>query len=226
MIWCVEDDSSIRDIELYVLSSAGFDAKGFEDGISFWNALKNEKPELVVLDVMLPGMDGIELLTKMKEDASYREIPVILATAKGQEYDRIRGLELGADDYIVKPFSVMEMVSRVKAVLRRCKSQTKDKVLKAGKITLNLTEHIVSVEEQRVQLTYKEFELLHLFLEHPGMVYTREHLFSHIWNSDYMGDSRTLDSHIRSLRQKLGTYGKCIETIRNVGYRWEASYDK
>lgn len=226
MIWCVEDDSSIRDIELYVLGSAGFDAKGFEDGISFWNALKNEKPELVVLDVMLPGMDGIELLTKMKEDASYREIPVILATAKGQEYDRIRGLELGADDYIVKPFSVMEMVSRVKAVLRRCKSQTKDKVLKAGKITLNLTEHIVSVEEQRVQLTYKEFELLHLFLEHPGMVYTREHLFSHVWNSDYMGDSRTLDSHIRSLRQKLGSYGKCIETIRNVGYRWEASYDK
>lgn len=226
MIWCVEDDSSIRDIELYVLGSAGFDAKGFEDGISFWNALKNEKPELVVLDVMLPGMDGIELLTKMKEDASYREIPVILATAKGQEYDRIRGLELGADDYIVKPFSVMEMVSRVKAVLRRCKSQTKDKVLKAGKITLNLIEHIVSVEEQRVQLTYKEFELLHLFLEHPGMVYTREHLFSHVWNSDYMGDSRTLDSHIRSLRQKLGSYGKCIETIRNVGYRWEASYDK
>lgn len=226
MIWCVEDDSSIRDIELYALNSVGFETKGFEDGISFWNALKNEKPELIVLDVMLPGMDGIEILTKIKESSMHRDIPVILATAKGQEYDRIRGLDLGADDYIVKPFSVMEMVSRVKAVLRRCKPQETEDVLKTGKLIVNLKEYTVSIDEQRVQLTYKEFELLRLFLSHPGMVYTREQLFSQVWNMDYMGDSRTLDSHIRSLRHKLGEYGKMIETIRNVGYRWEVSNDK
>lgn len=226
MIWCVEDDSSIRDIELYALNSAGFETKGFEDGTSFWNALKNEKPELVVLDVMLPGLDGIALLTKMKESVDYREVPVILATAKGEEYDRIRGLDLGADDYIVKPFSMLEMASRVKAVLRRCKTQKKNDILKEGTLIVNLKEHTVNVDGQRVQLTYKEFELLRLFMSHPGMVYTREQLFFQVWNTDYMGDSRTLDSHIRSLRQKLSSYGKLLETIRNVGYRWEASNDK
>ena len=226
MIWCVEDDSSIRDIELYALNSAGFETKGFEDGTSFWNALKNEKPELVVLDVMLPGMDGIELLGKMKGSEKYKDIPVILATAKGQEYDRIRGLDLGADDYIVKPFSMMEMVSRVKAVLRRCKPKTEEAILKTDGLIVNLKEHTVSVDGQRIQLTFKEFELLRLFLSHAGMVYTREQLFSQVWNMDYMGDSRTLDSHIRSLRSKIGTYGKMIETIRNVGYRWEVSNDK
>ena len=226
MIWCVEDDSSIRDIELYALNSTGFEAKGFEDGTSFWNALKNEKPELVVLDVMLPGMDGIELLSKMKESTVYKEIPVILATAKGQEYDRIRGLDLGADDYIVKPFSIMEMVSRVKAVLRRCKPQQTEEILKIDDLVVNLKEHTVNIENQRISLTYKEFELLRLFLSHQGMVYTREQLFSQVWDMDYMGDSRTLDTHIRSLRHKLGTYGRMIETIRNVGYRWEGAHDK
>lgn len=225
VIWCVEDDSSIRDIELYALESSGFETKGFEDGTAFWHALKNEKPELVILDVMLPGMDGIELLSKMKESVAYRDIPVVMATAKGQEYDRIRGLDLGADDYIVKPFSIMEMVSRVKAVLRRCRPQETDGILKSGNLIVNLQVHTVFAEEQRIQLTYKEFELLRLFLSHPGMVYTREQLFSQVWNMDYMGDSRTLDSHIRSLRQKLGSYGKMIETIRNVGYRWEVFYD-
>ena len=141
MIWCIEDDSSIRDIELYALSSAGFDTKGFEDGTSFWNALKTEKPELVVLDVMLPGMDGIELLSKMKGSTEYKDIPVILATAKGQEYDRIHGLDLGADDYIVKPFSMMEMVSRVKAVLRRSKPQQTEDILRNGNLVVNLKEH-------------------------------------------------------------------------------------
>ena len=225
MIWCVEDDGSIRDIELYALSSAGFETKGFEDGLSFWSALKNEKPELVVLDVMLPGMDGIELLSKMKESAAYKNIPVILATAKGQEYDRIKGLDFGADDYIVKPFSVMEMVSRVKAVLRRCKPE-EDDIFKIRELVVNLKEHTVAIGSNRIALTYKEFELLRTFLAHQGMVYTREQLFSQVWDMDYMGDSRTLDSHIRSLRQKLGSYGKMIETIRNVGYRWEANHDK
>ena len=226
MIWCVEDDQSIRDIELYALNSAGFETRGFEDGLSFWEALKKDKPELIVLDVMLPGMDGIELLTKMKESAEFRSIPVIMATAKGQEYDRIHGLDLGADDYMVKPFSIMEFISRVKAVLRRSQPQQVSKLLKIGGLVVNLDEHTVTTDGNRVQLTYKEFELLKLFLSHPGMVYTREHLFAQVWNMDYMGDSRTLDSHIRSLRSKLDEYGKMIQTVRNVGYRWEVDYDK
>ena len=226
MIWCVEDDSGIRDIEQYALNSTGFETRGFEDGLSFWNALKKERPELVILDVMLPEMDGIELLGKMKASAELSDIPVIMATAKGQEYDRIIGLDLGADDYMVKPFSMMEMVSRVKAVLRRSQPQKAAKLLKAGGLTLNLEEHTVMADSKRVSLTYKEFELLRLFLSHPGMVYSREQLFSQVWNQDYMEDSRTLDSHIRSLRQKIGDYGKMIETVRNVGYRWEIGDDK
>ena len=226
MIWYVEDDASIRDIAIYALKSAGFETKGFEDGLTFWEALKKEKPELIVLDVMLPGMDGVELLSKMKESAEYKGIPVIMATAKGQEYDRIHGLDLGADDYIVKPFSIMEMVSRVKAVLRRSQPQQVSKLLKAGGLVVNLDEHTVVVDGNRVQLTYKEFELLRMFLSHSGMAFTREQLFSQVWNMDYMGDSRTLDMHIRTLRQKLGNYGERIETVRNVGYRWEAGNDQ
>lgn len=226
MIWCVEDDAGIRDIEMYALNAAGFETRGFEDGTACWEALKREKPELIVLDVMLPGMDGVEILSRMKKSVEYNSIPVILATAKGQEYDRIHGLDLGADDYIVKPFSVMEMVSRVKAVLRRTQPQQAAKLLQTGGLTINLDEHTVFVDGKRVRLTYKEFELLHLFLSHPGMVYTREQLFSQVWNMDYMGDSRTLDSHIRTLRQKLEAYGKNIETVRNVGYRWEVDNDQ
>lgn len=226
MVWYVEDDSAIRDIGMYALNAAGLETRGFEDGISFWEALQTGKPDLIILDVMLPGMDGIELLSKMKESAQLNDIPVIMATAKGQEYDRIRGLDLGADDYIVKPFSVMEMVSRVKAVLRRSQPQQVSKLLKAGGLVVNLDEHTVTVDGDRVQLTYKEFELLRMFLSHPGMVYTREQLFAQVWKLDYMGDSRTLDSHIRTLRQKLDGYGKMIETVRNVGYRWEAGYGK
>ena len=226
MIWCVEDDQSIRDIELYALNSAGFETRGFEDGLSFWEALSKDKPEMIVLDVMLPGMDGSEILTKMKESAEFCNIPVIMATAKGQEYDRIHGLDLGADDYMVKPFSIMELVSRVKAVLRRSQPQQVSKLLKTGGLVVNLDEHTVMVDGKKVRLTYKEFELLRIFLSHPGMVYTREQLFAQVWQMDYMGDSRTLDSHIRTLRQKLDGYGKMIETVRNVGYRWEAGYDK
>ena len=226
MIWCVEDDQSIRDIELYALNSAGFETRGFEDGLSFWEALGKDKPELIVLDVMLPGMDGIEILAKMKESAEFCNIPVIMATAKGQEYDRIHGLDLGADDYMVKPFSIMELVSRVKAVLRRSQPRQVSKLLKTGGLVVNLDEHTVMIDGSKVRLTYKEFELLRIFLSHPGMVYTREQLFAQVWQMDYMGDSRTLDSHIRTLRQKLDSYGKMIETVRNVGYRWEAGYDK
>ena len=226
MIWCIEDDSGIRDIEIYALSSSGFEVKGFEDGLSFWDALKGEKPELIVLDVMLPGMDGIEILKKLRASIEYSEIPVIMATAKGQEYDRIIGLDLGADDYLVKPFSMLELTSRVKAVLRRCQPKQVSKLLRISGLVVNLDEHTVIADGDRIQLTYKEFELLRLFMSHPGMAYTREQLFAQVWNIDYMGDSRTLDMHIRTLRQKLGEYGKMIETVRNVGYRWEVSNGK
>ena len=226
MIWCVEDDASIRDIEIYALNSTGFEAKGFEDGLAFWDALKTETPELVILDVMLPGMDGVELLTKMKQTPELYDIPEIMATAKGAEYDKIQSLDLGADDYLVKPFGMMEMISRVKAVLRRCRPKEVSRLLQVGGLVVNLDEHTVIADGVRIQLTYKEFELLRMFLSHPGMAYTRERLFTQIWNLDYMGDSRTLDMHIRTLRQKLEGYGKSIETVRNVGYRWEAAHDK
>lgn len=226
MIWCVEDDSSIRDIELYALNSAGFETRGFQDGLSCWNELKKEKPDLILLDVMLPEMDGIEILSRIKESMEFRNIPVIMATAKGEEYDRIKGLDLGADDYIVKPFSIMEMVSRVKAVLRRVQPVQVSKLLKVGGLVLNLDEHTVMADGRRVSLTYKEFELLRIFLSHPGKVYSREQLFMQVWNMEYMGDSRTLDMHIRTLRQKLGDYAGMIETVRGVGYRWETGYDK
>ena len=219
MIWCVEDDASIRDIEVYTLSSTGFDARGFEDGVSFWSALQTEKPDLVVLDVMLPGVDGIELLQRMKASAELRTIPVVMATAKGAEYDKIQSLDLGADDYLVKPFGVMEMVSRVKAVLRRCHPADTGHVLSAGGLSMDLDCRTVTADGQRLQLTYKEFELLRLFLSHPGMAFTREQLFTQVWNMEYMDDSRTLDMHIRTLRKKLGDAGRYICTVRKVGYK-------
>ena len=226
MIWCVEDDSSIRDIEVYALTSTGFEAKGFEDGDSFWNALQSEKPELVVLDVMLPGKDGVTLLKMMKGSEEFQNIPVIMATAKCSEYDKIQSLDLGADDYLVKPFGIMEMVSRVKAVLRRCKPVKDTKLLQLEGLVLNPDEHTVTVDGERVVLTYKEYELLHLFLSQPGIAFTREQLLSSVWNAEYLGETRTVDMHIRTLRQKLREYGHIIETVRNVGYRLENKYDK
>ena len=226
MIWCVEDDSSIRDIEVYALASTGFEAKGFEDGDSFWKALQSEKPDLVVLDVMLPGKDGVTLLKLMKESEDFRQIPVIMAAAKGTEYDKIQSLDLGADDYLVKPFGIMEMVSRVKAVLRRCKRSAPPNLLKLDGLVLNPDEHTVTIDGERVILTYKEYELLHLFLSQPGIAFTREQLLSNVWNAEYLGETRTVDMHIRTLRQKLGVYGHIIETVRNIGYRLEAKHDK
>lgn len=223
MIWCVEDDASIRDIEVYTLTSTGFEARGFDDGVSFWSALQAEKPDLVVLDVMLPGVDGIELLQRMKASAELRTIPVVMATAKGAEYDRIRGLDLGADYYLVKPFGVMELVSCVKAVLRRCRPDKAAHLLRSGGLVVDLDAHTVTVDGARVALTYKEFELLRLFLSHPGMAFTRDQLFQEVWGMDFCGETRTVDMHIRTLRQKLGPYGRRIETVRNVGYRMEAT---
>lgn len=223
MIWCVEDDASIRDIEVYTLTSTGFEARGFDDGVSFWSALQTEKPDLVVLDVMLPGVDGIELLQRMKASAELRTIPVVMATARGAEYDKIRGLDLGADYYLVKPFGVMELVSCVKAVLRRCRPDKAAHLLRSSGLVVDLDAHTVTVDGARVALTYKEFELLRLFLSHPGMAFTRDQLFQEVWGMDFCGETRTVDMHIRTLRQKLGPYGRRIETVRNVGYRMEAT---
>lgn len=221
MIWCVEDDASIRDIEVYTLSSTGFEARGFDDGVSFWSALQTQKPDLVVLDVMLPGVDGIELLQRMKASAELRTIPVVMATAKGAEYDKILGLDLGADDYLTKPFGVMELVSRVKAVLRRCRP-VQQQVLRCGGLVVDTQEHTVTADGVRVELTYKEFQLLRLFLSHMGTAFTRDQLMEQVWGMDFCGESRTIDMHIRTLRQKLGAYGEHIETVRSVGYRWRA----
>lgn len=221
MIWCVEDDASIRDIEIYALKSTGFEAEGFEDGSSFFEALKVKIPELIILDVMLPGDDGTQILKKLKENVTYADIPVIMATAKGTEYDKVQSLDLGADDYLVKPFGMLEMISRVKAVLRRCGSKQHDSFFETGDLNVNLDERTVFIKEEKVQLTYKEFELLRLLVQNPKVIFTREQIYSSVWGSDFIGETRTVDMHIRTLRQKLGEYGNIVKTIRNVGYRLE-----
>ncbi|MFR2560413.1 MAG: response regulator transcription factor [Oscillospiraceae bacterium] len=220
MIWCVEDDASIRDIEVYALTSTGFEARGFADGDTFWDALQKEAPpELVVLDLMLPGTDGIELLQAARGGAATSRSSRL---PPGAEYDKIQGLDLGADYYLTKPFGVMEFVSCVKAVLRRSRPKTAQALLRSGTLTLDPAEHIVTADGARVELTYKEFELLRLFLSHPGMAFTRDQLMEKVWDVDYCGETRTVDMHIRTLRQKLGENGEHIETVRGVGYRWEA----
>lgn len=219
MIWCVEDDASIRDIEVYALKSTGFEARGFEDGTSFWAALQKEKPELIVLDVMLPGVDGAELLRRIRKTPELRELPVIMATAKDSEMDKIQGLDGGADYYLTKPFGVMELVSCVKAVLRRCRPAKETRVLCRGGLCVDLDAHTTTVDSERVPLTYKEFELLRLFLSNPGIAFTRDQLMDKVWGTDYSGETRTVDTHILTLRQKLGPCGAMIETVRNVGYR-------
>ena len=226
MIWCVEDDPSIREIEVYALNSTGLEARGFADGGEFWEALDTEQPELVLLDVMLPGEDGVTILKRLRADERYRDIPVIMATAKGTEFDKVQSLDLGADDYITKPFGMMEMVSRVKAVLRRSLSRQASALLKLDGLTLDENQHTVTIDGQRITLTYKEYELLRLFLSHPGMAFSREQLLQTVWNTEYAVETRTVDMHIRTLRQKLGEYGRYIETIRGVGYRLEDKYDK
>ena len=221
MIWCVDDDNTIRDIEVYTLTQTGFEAKGFADGLSMLEALKTEKPELIVLDIMMPGKDGVEVLKEIRSNPETRKIPVIMATAKGTEMDKIQGLDTGADDYLVKPFGVMEMVSRIKAVLRRCEPDEKEEVLSIGEITLSDKEHLVTVNGEKVILTFKEFEILKLFMSNPGIVFSRDKLLSEVWGVDYLGESRTVDMHIKTLRQKLGDAGSRIETVIGVGYKME-----
>lgn len=221
MIYCVEDDGSIRDLMIYTLNSAGFEAKGFDSGDSFFNALQTEKPRLIMLDIMLPGEDGLSILKRLRMQPATKDIPVIMATAKGTEYDKVTGLDLGADDYLSKPFGMMEMISRVKAVLRRTDPIKDVKMLKIGNLELNSETYIVLANKERIQLTLKEYNLLRTFMENPGRVFTRDQLLEMIWGTDYIGETRTVDVHIGTLRTKLGEYGSYIETVRGVGYRME-----
>lgn len=221
MIYCVEDDAGIRELMIYTLQASDLQAKGLPDADAFWAAMEKEKPKLILLDIMLPGEDGISILKKLKAQSTTTDIPVIMATAKGTEYDKVIGLDLGADDYLAKPFGMMEMVSRVKAVLRRAYKDEKTDIVAVGKLTLNPQTHTVRADGEKVILTLKEFELLHKFMRHPGRVYSREQLLSDIWGADYVGETRTVDVHIGTLRTKLGECGEYIDTVRGVGYRLE-----
>ncbi|MGN1030856.1 MAG: response regulator transcription factor [Butyricicoccaceae bacterium] len=216
-IYIVEDDLEIRELESYALTSSGFETVCFAEGESFLRELRREKPALVLLDVMLPGKSGLELLQIIRSEADTAQLPVILVTAKSSELDTVRGLDMGADDYISKPFGVMELVSRVRARTRNVENA--DQALRCGPIVLNESSHTVSVDGQPCDLTFKEFELLALLMQHTGQVLSRERIMERIWGYDYGGSSRTLDMHIKTLRQKLGSGGPLIHTIRNVGYR-------
>lgn len=219
MIFCVEDDSNIRELVVYTLESTGFQAHGFEDGSSFLEALALETPELVLLDIMLPGEDGLEILKKLKNSSKTKDIPVIMVTAKGSEYDKVVGLDSGADDYVTKPFGMMELISRIKAVLRRSGKQQDKTKLSVGGISLDTKKHEVKVDGEQVVLTLKEFELLEKLMRNQGIVLTRDQLLTEIWGYDFDGETRTVDVHIRTLRQKLGEQGSLVKTVRGVGYR-------
>ncbi len=223
MIYCVEDDLSIRELMLYTLRASGFEAEGFENGNALFAALANTRPQLILLDIMLPGMDGIAILKQIRAAGETASIPVIIASAKGTEYDKVLGLDLGADDYLAKPFGMMEMVSRIRAVLRRTNPEPAQAALVVGQIRLDPNAHRVTVAGVPVELTLKEYELLRLFLKHPGRVYTREQLLGRVWSIDYLGETRTVDVHIGTLRTKLGQWGDCIRTVRGVGYKMEES---
>ncbi|MBO7251879.1 MAG: response regulator transcription factor [Oscillospiraceae bacterium] len=225
MIYCVEDDHSIRELMLYALRASGFEAEGFCDGRTMLAALSHTQPELILLDVMLPDMDGIAILKQLRDTEDTAFIPVIMASAKGTEYDKVSALDLGADDYLAKPFGMMEMVSRIRAVLRRTAAVPKAPVtsscLTLGSLQMDPLAHRVFADGVQIELTLKEFELLRLFLKHPGRVYSREQLLERVWSTDYMGETRTVDVHIGTLRTKLGPCGEYIRTVRGVGYRLE-----
>lgn len=221
LIYCVEDDSGICNMMVYTLNASGFEAVGFADGAEFQEALSRRKPDLVIMDIMLPGEDGLTLLRKLRAQSATADLPVIMATAKGTEYDKVLGLDMGADDYLAKPFGMMEMVSRVKAVLRRSVPGEETKIVRCGELEINYAEHTVRVAGERISLTLKEYELLRLFMENPGRVFSRDRILSLIWESDYVGETRTVDVHIGTLRTKLGICGELITTVRGVGYRLE-----
>lgn len=221
MIFCVEDDSNIRELVVYTLETTGFQARGFEEGKSFLEALALETPDLILMDIMLPGEDGISLLKRLKNSSKTRDIPVIMVTAKGAEYDKVKGLDLGADDYVTKPFGMMELVSRIKAVLRRSGAAKKkaEDIIASGNLEINTKKHEVRADGEVIGLTLKEYELLKRLMENPNIVMTRDSLLEEIWGYDFDGETRTVDVHIRTLRQKLGKCGERVETVRGVGYR-------
>ena len=226
MIYCVEDDQNICELEVYTLQSVGLDAKGCSTGKELFEELENKLPQLILLDIMLPDEDGLNILRRLRSDERYAHIPVIMATAKGTEFDKVKGLDCGADDYIAKPFGMLEMVARIKAVLRRCEGrgvQQAVQIIKRDNLEVNLEEHKVLVDGEEVVLTLKEFELLKKFLLHPGIVFSRDKLLNDIWGYEFTGETRTVDVHIRTLRQKLGSAGDLVETIRGVGYRMAAN---
>lgn len=221
MIYCIEDDNGIRDLIVYTLTASGYEAKGFADSSEFWTAVKQEIPTLILLDVMLPNEDGISILKKIRSEKKTAEVPVIMETAKETEYDKVVALDLGADDYLTKPFGMMEMVSRVRAVLRRTSKEEKKQDLKLNELEINTSRHIVYVNGTEVYLTLKEYDLLKLFMENIGRAFTRDQLLSSVWGTEYVGETRTVDVHIGTLRTKLGSAGDYIKTVRGVGYRME-----
>ena len=219
MIYCVEDERNIRELLIYTLETTGFKARGVGNGNELMKALKEEIPELILLDIMLPGDDGYTILAQLKSMSSVKDVPVIMVTAKEAEFDKVKGLEGGADDYITKPFGMMEFIARVKAVLRRSARQNEDKELHYGELYLNVGRHEVRYQEEKMELTRKEFELLQYLMENKGLVMTRNQILCHVWGYDFDGETRTVDVHVRTLRQKLGEAGNLIETVRGVGYR-------
>lgn len=218
-IHCLEDDHSIRQLIVYALEGSGFEAEGFEDGDMFFSKVYSSIPNLILLDIMLPGEDGLEILKRLKCDSTLKDIPIIMITAKSSEYDKVRGLDMGADDYISKPFGVMELISRVKAVLRRTNTSSPSNNLSLNGVSLDYEKRRVTVEDKIVNLTYKEFELLYFLLKNKDIVLTRETIMNQVWGFDFEGESRTVDVHIATLRQKLEGMGNLIQTIRNVGYK-------
>ena len=226
MIYCVEDEQNICELEVYTLQSVGLDAKGCSTGKELFEELENKLPQLILLDIMLPDEDGLNILRRLRSDERYAHIPVIMATAKGTEFDKVKGLDCGADDYIAKPFGMLEMVARIKAVLRRCEgrgAQPAVQIIKRDNLEVNLEEHKVIVDGEEAVLTLKEFELIKKLLLHPGIVFSRDKLLNDIWGYEFTGETRTVDVHIRTLRQKLGSAGDLVETIRGVGYRMAAN---
>lgn len=223
MICILEDDDNIREIENFALKNCGFVTEPAASAKEFWKIMEHKIPQLILLDIMLPDEDGISILTKLKKNPEWKKVPVILVTAKTSEMDKVKGLDTGADDYISKPFGVLELISRVKAVLRRSDSAGDDTVITNGSIELNVEKHVVSYDGNNIELTYKEFELLRVLMKNAGNVMTREILMDRVWGTSYEGESRTLDMHIKTLRKKLGEDGgKLIKTVRNVGYKFQS----
>ncbi len=220
MIYIVEDDENIREMESYALKNSGYETMEFGDGQSFFKKCETQLPKLVILDIMLPDLDGLSILARLKKSAATRDIPVILVTAKSTELDAVKGLDTGADDYIAKPFGIMELISRVKAVLRRTGAAPEDQ-LSIGGVMLDDKKHAVTVDGSAVSLTYKEYELLKFLMVNQGIVLSRDKIMDRVWGTDYEGETRTVDMHIKTLRQKLGAYGALIKTVRNVGYKME-----